>query len=417
MGAVGDGGSRRAAPRGLALVAALPDGGWRREREFDLQIALGQAIEANQGWGAPELDAVHSRTRELAVALKRPRALLFALWGQWCDAIFGRVNLKQAQRLAAELRELGDTGGDGLIQGMGCWAGGMNCFYLGDFTAGRIYYEKAVALYAPAHRALFSELTLFDMRVGLRINLSWPLACLGHVDQALFECDAALDEARRLSHPPTLAAAVAMGAAFTGPLVGLRPATLLQHADEVLALAAEYGLAWFQARGLIERGWCLAALGRADEGIRLLTTGLGEWDQLGFKGLRPWALTRLGDACRMAGQWQSAVGQLADARRLAHETDNRWFLAETFRLTGEVLLAMGDPATAEASYNEAIAIAQRQSAKLWELRAATSLARLWCHQGKRAEARVLLTPVYGWFTEGFGTPVLQEAKALLAELA
>jgi class 3 adenylate cyclase/tetratricopeptide (TPR) repeat protein len=402
--------------RGLALVPALPDGERRREREFDLQIALSRALEASRSWGAPELDNVHSRARELALALKRPRALLFALWGQWCDTIYGRVDLEQAQRLAAELRALGDTGSDVLIQGMGCWAGGMTCFFLGNFTAGRIYYEKALALYDPAHRAPFSELMSFDMQVGLRVNSSWPLACLGHVDHASFECDTALGEARRLSHPPTLALAVS-GLALIGSFVGLRPATLLQHADETLALATEYGLGYQRAKALILRGWCLAGLGCADEGIRLLITGLADWDQLGFNSLRPWALTRLGDACRMAGQSQSALGHLAEARRLAQETDNRWFLPETFRLTGDVLLATGDRVTAEASYCEAIAIAQQQSAKLWELRAATSLARLWRDQGKRTEAYDLLSLLYGWFTEGFGTPVLQDAKALLEELA
>ena len=119
----------------------------------------------------------------------------------------------------------------------------------------------------------------------------------------------------------------------------------------------------------------------------------------------------------MAGQLQSALGHLAEARRLAQATDNRSFLAETFRVTGDVSLAMGDPAAAAASYREAIAIAQQQSAKLWELRAATSLAWLWRDQGKRPEAHDQLAPVYGWFTEGFDTPVLQDAKALLEEVA
>jgi len=119
----------------------------------------------------------------------------------------------------------------------------------------------------------------------------------------------------------------------------------------------------------------------------------------------------------MAGQWRAALAHLAEARGLAEEKEVRWLQAETLRLTGNVLLAMGDRAAAEASYHEAIAIARRQSAKLWELRAATSLARLWRDQGKRAAARDLLAAVYGWFTEGLGTPVLQEAKALLAELA
>jgi hypothetical protein len=271
--------------RGLAPVPALPDTDWRREREFDLQIALGRALEARRGFGAPELVDVHSRARELALALKRPRALLFALWGQLGDTIWGRVDLKRAQRLAAELRELGDAAGDVLTQGIGSWFGGMTCFFLGDFTAGCLYYEKALALYDPAHRAVFSQLMSVDMRVGLQATSSCPLARRGHVDQALFESDATINEARRLSHPPTLAFAVAWGA-LLGSLVGSRPATLLQHADELLALAAEYSLGTSHARGLIMRGWCLAALGRADEGIRLLTTGLAEWDHLGSGSLR-----------------------------------------------------------------------------------------------------------------------------------
>ena len=167
---------------------------------------------------------------------------------------------------------------------------------------------------------------------------------------------------------------------------------------------------------LILRGWCLAALARADEGIPLLTAGLAGWHELGFVILRPWVLTLLGDACRMAGQWQAALGHLAAARRLAKETQDRWCQAETVRLNGDVLAAMGDRAGAGASFHEAIAIARQQSAKLWELRAATSLARLWRDRGKRTAACDLLAPVYGWFTEGFDTPVLQEAKALLDEL-
>jgi predicted ATPase len=197
----------------------------------------------------------------------------------------------------------------------------------------------------------------------------------------------------------------------------LEPGSLLQYADELLALAGEHGLGHFRMMALIERGWCLAALGCADEGIPPLAAGLAGLHDLGFILWRPWALTLLGDACRMAGQWQTALEHLAEAQRLAEQREERWFQAETLRLTGEVLLASGDPAAAEASYREALALAQQQSARLWELRAAISLARLRRDQGKRAEARDLLAPVYGWFTEGFDAPVLQEAKALLEELA
>jgi predicted ATPase len=158
-------------------------------------------------------------------------------------------------------------------------------------------------------------------------------------------------------------------------------------------------------------------LGRADEGIPLVTAGVAGWRELGTMVNTPWALTLLADACRMAGQWQAALERFAEARRLAEKTGDRWFQAETLRLSGDLLVAIGDRTGAEASYREALALAQQQSAKLWELRAAMSLARLWRDQGKRTEAHALLAPVYGWFTEGFDTPVLREAKALLDELS
>jgi predicted ATPase len=204
---------------------------------------------------------------------------------------------------------------------------------------------------------------------------------------------------------------------ISGQRARLQPDSLLQYADELLALASQHGLGHFRMVALIERGWCLAALGRADEGIPLATAGAAGWQDLGYLVWRPWALTLLGDACRLAGQWQAALEHFVEARRLAEEREERWFQAETLRLTGETLLATGNPSAAEGSWHEALALAQQQSAKLWELRAATSFARLWRDQGRCSEARDLLAPVYGWFTEGLDTPVVREAKALLHELS
>jgi predicted ATPase len=311
---------------------------------------------------------------------------------------------------------LGELSGDDPTRVLGCEAGGTACFNLGEFAAGRIYHERALALYDPAHRASYSELLSYDPRVCLRTYLSWQLAFLGHPDQALFQREAALEEAHRLSHPPTLAFALGAAGWVAGSFVRLTPATLLQCADELLAFTTEHALEFDRRAALSWRGSSLAALGRADEGIPLLTAGVAGWHELGFMAWRSYLLTLLADACGMAGQWQAALEHFAEARRLAEETEARWFQAETLRLTGDVLLATGDPAAAEASYREAMATAQQQSAKLLELRAATSLDRLWRDQDKRAEAHALLAPVYGWFTEGFGTPVLQDAKALLDEL-
>jgi class 3 adenylate cyclase/tetratricopeptide (TPR) repeat protein len=401
--------------RGLALLPALPDGDRRRGTELDLRIAVGQALIASRGWGAPGLGEMYSRARELASTLNRPRALLLALWGQFTDHR-ARADLKRAQRLAAELRELSAAAGDVPMQVMGLDGGGATCFALGEFTAGAAYFEKALALYDPVHRSFYSELLPHNARVLVRAKSSWLLACLGNLDQALFQRDAALDEARRLSHPPSLAVALGAAAWETGSFVRSKPELLLQYADEYLALANEHGLGFDGMMARTFRGWCLAALGRADEGIPLVTAGSAGLNELGFMLNSPWRLALLGDACRMAGQWQAALGHFAEARRLAEATNERWFEAETLRLTGDVLAAMDDCAGAQTTYREAIEIARQQSAKLWELCAAMNLARLWRDQGKRAEGRDLLTPVYDWFTEGFGTPVLKEAKALLDEL-
>jgi predicted ATPase len=401
--------------RGLALVSALPDSAGRQETELDLRIALGQALTANRGWGAPELAEIHSRARELASMLNRPRALLLALWGQFMSQ-FARADLKRARRFAAELLALGEAAGDVLMQVMGSHAIGLACFQRGEFTAGRAYLDKGLVLANPAHRgSIGQQLRVGDARIQLRIVSSRLLACFGRLDQALFHSDAALDDARRLSHPQTLAAALA-AVWITRWLVRLEPGSLLQYANELLASATEHGLGLFRASALVCRGWCLVSLGRADEGISLLTAGLAASDELGIVIWRPCILTLLGDARRIAGQWPAALGHLTEAWQLAEETEDRWCQAETTRLRGDVLAATGDRTGAEASYHEAIAIAQQQSAKLWELRAAVSLARLSRDQIRRADARDLLAPVYDWFTEGFDTADLKEAKALLDEL-
>jgi predicted ATPase len=401
--------------RGLALVPALTDTDRRREREFDLQIALGQALIASLSWGAPEVGAAYDRARQLAVALNRPRALLFPLWGQFIFH-WARADLQRARRFADEILDLGEVSGDVPTRVMGCGAGAMVCYHLGEIAAAQAHAEKGLALYDPAHRQAYAELMPYDALVELRVRSSHELVCLGRLDQAWSRVDAALAEARALAHPHTLCFALA-GSTVTGLCVRLEPKSLLQYSDEILALAVEHQLGFFRAVGLNYRGWCLAALGRADEGIPVLASGTAAIEEVGFVIYRPYGLTLFADACRMGGQLQAALGHLAEAERLAEATGDLWFQAETLRLRGDVLLAMCDLAAAEASYREAIAIAQQQSGKLWELCAAMSLARLWRDQGKGAQARELLAPVYGWFTEGFATPVLREAQALLEALA
>jgi len=241
------------------------------------------------------------------------------------------------------------------------------------------------------------------------------LVCCGYLDRARSSRDTMLAEARRLSHAHTLCQA--LWAAWTaGMFARAEPAELLQYADEALALATERGFAFWRAWAQMARGWCVAALGDTDEGISQLTAGLASIHVTGCILGRPTALTRLADAYRLAGQPQVGLSHLAEARRLAETTQERWVEAEMLRLQGDLLILAGDGAAAETSFRDAVALARRQGGKLWELRAATSLARLWGGQGRRAEARDLLEPIHGWFTEGFDAADLKDARALLAEL-
>jgi predicted ATPase len=224
-----------------------------------------------------------------------------------------------------------------------------------------------------------------------------------------------LTEARRLAHTFTLTYALAV-AWFGDWHARLEPAALLKRADEVLSLSNEGGFALFHGFALMERGWCLSALGQTEEGITLLSTGLVEYRATGTLLNTPEALTLLADAYRMAGQPETALRHVAEAVRFAEMTQARWMHAEALRMQGDLLILTGELAAAETSFRDAIALARQQNAKLFELRASTSLARLSRDQGRRAEARDLLAPVYARFTEGFDAPDLVEAKALLEEL-
>ena len=186
--------------------------------------------------------------------------------------------------------------------------------------------------------------------------------------------------------------------------------------DTLIAVSEEHGFPYYRAWGTIYRGWALAESGQTAEGIALLQAGVAEYRATGAVQFVPFFLTLLADAEGKAKQRDQALGHLVEAERLMAETGDRWAEAELHRVRGELLRSGDDYTAAERCFLQAIGIAQQQSAKFWELRAAISLARLWSEQGKRDAARNLLGPIYGWFTEGFDTPVLKEAKALLTEL-
>jgi predicted ATPase len=189
-----------------------------------------------------------------------------------------------------------------------------------------------------------------------------------------------------------------------------------EWAGQLVAVTAEQGFLLWRAMGMVYRGWVRVNNGDVAEGRSLLRQGCAAYRATGAEAFVPYQLALLARACEIAGQNEDAIEFVDDALQIVENTGERWFAAELNRLKGELLLRQGQSGGAEELYRKAVRIAREQEAKLWELRAAASLARLRRDQGRHAEARDLLAPVYGWFTEGFDTPDLKGARALLEEL-
>jgi predicted ATPase len=392
--------------KGLDLVSGVPNGAARQEQELNLQITLGQVLMATKGYSAPEPGEVFARARQLCEQLNQPPQLGRVLVGQ-LDFRFTRGELDQAECHAEEICRLGETRNEMMWKCRGSSVSGLICLYRGKFIDARVNYENSLSLWDPTFRAV--ALAPHDPYVTGVIHFSRTLLCLGYVDQARSRRDEALTEARRLS---LYTRAWALNHSFYGDWVLESAQTILRSADEVLAISSEQGFPLYVGLGKMMRGWCLGT-----EGIPLLLQGLTACRTAGISITVPFHLMTLAEVYGNAAQPEEGLNRLAEAGQLIETTQERWAEAEMHRLRGTLLLSMHEHTAAANSFLEALAVARRQSAKFWELRAALDLSRLWRDQGKRAEARDLLAPVYDWFTEGFDTPVLQDAKALLDALA
>ena len=247
-------------------------------------------------------------------------------------------------------------------------------------------------------------------------SLAHVLLILGHPEQALARSRESLAYARELSHPYT--AVVALGSACIFRQLLRDRQSARDQAEAVIALATEQGFPLYRATGIVVRGWALVDSEKAEDGIAEIRRGLADHAATGAEMWSPYFLGLLAEALGRAGQAAAGLDILAEALDRVDRIEGRWIEAELYRLRGELLLVLpeADQRTADACFHRSLAVAREQSAKMWELRAATSLARLWRDQGRRQEAGDLLTPIYGWFSEGFDTPDLKEAKALLNEL-
>jgi predicted ATPase len=247
------------------------------------------------------------------------------------------------------------------------------------------------------------------------MHLAFILAQLGFLDQARARMNDALSRARRLGHAYILAEVLALASGLE--VIAGAPREVRRYAEEAVALSNEHGFTFWLGGGMLFLGWSMTALEQGHEGLTVLTKGLSVYRGTGALTGMPVSLILLADAYGRLGRPVEGLDRLTEAAQIIEMTDGRCYEAWLHRLRGDLLYTAGDRPGAEYSYQQALAVAKQQSAKTVELYAAASLARLWQDQGKRTEARDLLAPIYGWFTEGLDTPVLQDAKTLLDQLA
>jgi predicted ATPase len=291
---------------------------------------------------------------------------------------------------------------------------GRTLMYAGKFASSRSHLEEALALHDPIlHGSLVRQAGIHPQVIS-QASLGIVLFCLGFPDQAFARSNAAIAEARRRAHPTSLTVSLS-DCTMRLSLVG-NNAALNERTDELIAVATEHDFPLWGAQGTIHRGWVKVKDGDVTKGTLLLRSGVNAYRATGAEAWTPYYIALLARTCAIAGKIEESLTLLDSASQTVERTGERWFIAELYRQKGQLLLRQGHLKAAEELYRKSLSIAEEQGAKLWELRAAVSLAWLHSNQGRRAEARGLLTPVYGRFTEGFDTQDLKEAKALLKAL-
>jgi class 3 adenylate cyclase/predicted ATPase len=400
--------------KGLEVLKTQPETPARDQQELVLQTTVGVPLIAVKGMAAPEVERAYARARQLCLQVGDTPQLFPALMGLWW---FYEVkpDLRTAYELGQQLLDLAGRGDDSALLIQAHRAMGHTLFWRGEFASGRAHLEQAIARYDPQqHRSLaftFGEHAGVPTR-GFAAHVLWYL---GYPDRALEAMYEALSiAAAEDTHPWT----VVMINVFAAWMRAYRrePQLVQQPAERALKLATEQQLAFFVGHATVLQGWARVQQGEGEQAIADIRRGIAAYRATGAELESAYWFALLGEACATFGAVDEGLAALTEAQDLVATTGARFCHAELFRLKGELLLKRAEPNQAEASFHEAIRVASIQQAELLELRASTGLARLWRDQGKAQQARELLAPVYGWFTEGFDTLDLKEAKALLDEL-
>ena len=409
--------------QGLDLITTLPATPALRREQIKMQVALITPLIHIKGYSAPETKAAAERARlliEQAEALGEPPEdplLLFSvLYGFWF-ANLGAFNGDVLCDLADQFLALAEKQRTTIPLMVGHRLAGSSLLHTGDFVDSRAHYDQALALYdADKHRSWAARFGQ-DIRVSILSFRPMTLWMLGYPEAALSDVDQVVKGAREMVHVASLIYALA-ATSITQLLFG-NYASANAQTDEAVAMAEEIGEASWKAIGATVQGYVLALTGKASEAVHRITSGIAASRSTGATVWLPKGLSYLAKAYADLGKFDDAWRCIGEAIVLVERTKERWWEAEVNRIAGEIVLCSPEPSAAKAEtyFERALDVARQQQAKSWELRAAMSMARLWRDQGKRNEARDLLGPVYGWFTEGFDTLDLKEARALLDELA
>jgi predicted ATPase len=402
---------------GLELLKTLPETPERTQQELALQVALGTALRATKGFGAPEVGKAYERARELCQHTGERSELVPVLRGLW-EFYELRAEYQTALEFGEQLLTLAQHLEDPSLLLVAHDVLGDTSVWLGEFVAAREHLEQGIAFYDTRQHRSHIFLYGYDSGMACLCFAAEALCHLGYPDQALKRIDEALILARELSQPMGLAFAPTF-AAWLHQLRGEGQAAQ-ERAETAIAISAEHGIPFLLAWGMIMRGWALVGQGKVKEGAAQIRQGIDAYRATGAELGVSWFLGLLAGAYGEAGQTEEGLALLAEALDFVSQTGERFYEAELYRLRGELLLKseVHHPSSEAAScFRQAIEIARRQQAKSLELRAVMSLARLWQQQGKREEGRAILADIYGWFTEGFDTADLKDARVLLDELS
>ncbi len=400
---------------GLDLLVTLPAAPERTQQKLDCYIAFGASHMALRGYGAPEVAHAYRQARELCSQVGETPQLLPVLHGLWSFYVVHET-LTQARELGDQCLTYARRRGDPSAQVVAHWELGANLFFMGEGVLAREHFDQVMYFYETEQSNALVALYRQDPSVTC---LSWASLVdwyLGYPDQALARSHQALTAARKLGHPFSLAFALALATRLHQLCRTWH--RVEEHAEATLALASEQGFTFFVAWATRMQGRALIERGQIKQGIRLLGDGLDTDPKTPGSLFQPYWFALLAEGYGRAEQTVEGLSLLTQALALANASEERWYEAELHRLQGELLgrQTPSDPLQAEACFHRAHGVARSQLAKSWELRAATSLARLWQQQGKQSEARELLAPVYEWFTEGFDTADLKDAAVLLEAL-